>query len=84
LEGGNVLDLAEPIEPAARRVDHALRLDLKDALAKLPRAQAAVIRYTAAGYRQREIAAMLGVTQQAVSRTLHRARVRLRGLLGAK
>lgn len=56
--------------------------DLQAALGKLsPRQRGAVVLHYLGGYRQREIAEILGSTTAAVGVHLHRARTRLRDLL---
>jgi RNA polymerase sigma-70 factor (ECF subfamily) len=58
--------------------------ELVEALAKLsPRQRAAVILHHYAGYPVRDVAIILGSTATTVSVHLHRARKRLRQLLGA-
>jgi RNA polymerase sigma-70 factor (ECF subfamily) len=82
-------DAPMPVGPGEPTVDSAdeavaLRLWLRSALAALnPRAAEAFALHHFEGYRNDEIAAMLGTTPNAVGVTLHRARARLREALAA-
>ena len=55
-------------------------IDLQRAIADLPPRQYRVVSLWMQGYTQREIGAELGVSQQAVSRCLIRAKSNIRGL----
>ncbi len=63
-----------------------LRLDLEAALRELPPRQLQAIELTAAGYTEEEIARLMGISHQTVSRLLAKARRTLKKFLegGAK
>ena len=72
-------------EPATRGAFTVTALDLERAIAKLPEGcRAAFVLHDVEGYEHREITEMLGVSDGTSKSQLHRARMRLRGSLGAR
>ena len=82
----------EPLSPSELEVaqrlssdpkpDLLLRLDLEAAMNSLPPRQQEAIRLLAAGHKEREIAALLGISQPAVHKLLTKARLNLQKSLG--
>jgi RNA polymerase sigma-70 factor (ECF subfamily) len=66
----------------ARRPDTALRLDFESAIGRLPDgAREVFVLHDIEGFKHREIARMLGVTEGTTKAQLHRARMALRQYL---
>ena len=74
------------MEPAAAmpRVPTAIsRLDLDRAIAKLPEGcRAAFVLHDVEGFEHHEVASLLGVSQGTSKSQVHKARMKLRALLG--
>jgi RNA polymerase sigma-70 factor (ECF subfamily) len=78
------LDDEDAIEPpSAGPVGPLTRMDLERAIAQLPPGcRAAFVLHDVEGFEHREIAAMLGVAEGTSKSQVHKARMKLRGLLG--
>jgi RNA polymerase sigma-70 factor (ECF subfamily) len=73
-------ELGDPAAPLTGEID---RLDLERAMAQLPPGfKRAVVLHDVEGYGHSEIARMLGVAEGTSKSQLHKARLRLRDLLG--
>jgi len=70
--------------PAARRIDSVvLRLDLERAIEQLPASyKAAFLLHDVEGFEHHEVGAMLGIAEGTSKSLVHKARLRIRALLG--
>jgi RNA polymerase sigma-70 factor, ECF subfamily len=76
-------EAAEPAAPLRPAEAHAARLDLEQAIGELPASyRAAFVLHDVEGYQHDEIAKMLGIAEGSSKSLLHKARTRLRRLLG--
>jgi RNA polymerase sigma-70 factor (ECF subfamily) len=78
--GDEDVTMAAPARPL--RAD---RIDLERAIAKLPDGyRAAFVLHDVEGFEHREVAALLGIAEGTSKSQVHKARLRLRVLLGRK
>ena len=75
-------DAAEPMAPAPAVPPAISRMDLEKAIAALPPgSRAAFLLHDVEGFEHREIAAILGVSEGTSKSQVHKARLKLRGIL---
>ena len=74
--------MAEPIAPAPLVASTINRLDLERAIAKLPvGCRTAFVLHDVEGFEHHEVATMLGISEGTSKSQVHKARVKLRGML---
>ena len=74
--------MAEPIAPAPLVASTINRLDLERAIAKLPvGCRTAFVLHDVEGFEHQEVATMLGISEGTSKSQVHKARVKLRGML---
>ncbi len=79
---GPLAEEAAAAAPRSRAASPITRLDLERAIARLPDGcRAAFVLHDVEGYEHREIAALLGIAVGTSKSQVHKARLRLRGIL---
>lgn len=77
--------MAEPVAAAPLVASTIHRLDLERAIARLPEGcRTAFVLHDVEGFEHHEIATMLGISQGTSKSQVHKARVKLRGMLSAR
>lgn len=77
--------IAEPVAAAPLVASAIHRLDLERAIAKLPAGcRTAFVLHDVEGFQHHEIASMLGISEGTSKSQVHKARVKLRGMLSAR
>ena len=77
-------DAVEPVAPESLVPSTVDRMDLERAIARLPeRCRAVFLLHDVEGFEHREIAEILGVTEETSKSQVHKARMKLRTLLGS-
>jgi RNA polymerase sigma-70 factor (ECF subfamily) len=78
-------DAAEPVAQAPLVPDAISRVDLERAIGRLPEGcRAAFLLHDVEGFEHREVAAILGVTEGTSKSQVHKARLKLRAMLGQR